>query len=189
MRSPRPQDNLPPPPEVRGDILTVYGGPHIGGDSQQARDRYAREARTPPPANVHHLEEKPAKSSKLETEEITFTNADERWVHHPHNDPLVITTTIGNMNVHRTFVDNGSSVDILYLRAYEQMRLGLHQLTPTPTPLYGFTGDSLTPVGSIKLALTVGTYPRISTVMANFLIVDCPSVFNAVLGRPTLREL
>ena len=146
-------------PEVRGDIRTVYRGPYIGGDSQQARDRYAREARTPPLTNMHHLEEKPSKSFKKEIEDITFTNADGQWVHHPHNDPLFITTTIGNMNVPQTLVNNGSSVDILYLGAYEQMGLGLHQLTPTPTPLYGFPGDSLTPVGSIKLAITVGILP------------------------------
>ena len=93
------------------------------------------------------------------------------------------------MNVHRTLVDDGSSVDILFLKAYEQMGIGLHELTPTPIPLYGFTGDDLIPVGSINLALTVGTYPRISSVMANFLVVDFPLAFNAMLGRPTLREL
>ena len=131
---------------------------------------------------MHHLEEKPSKSFRRETEEITFTDADGRWVHHPHNDPLVITTTIGNMNVRRTLVDNGSSVDILYLGAYEQMGLRLHQLTPTPTPLYGFIEDNLTPIGSIKLTMIVDTYPQISTVMANFLVVDCPLAFNAVLG-------
>ena len=103
-------------------------------------------------------------------------------MHHPHNDPLVITTTIGNMNIHLTLMDKGSSVDILYLGAYKKMGLGLHQLTPTPTPLYGFTGNSLTLVGSIKLAMIVGTYPRISIVMTNLLVVDCPSTFNAVLG-------
>ena len=143
----------------------------------------------PPPTNMHHLEEKLSKSSRKESEEITFTDADGRWVHHPRNDPLVITTTIENMNVHRTLVDNGSSVDILYLGTYEQMGLGLHKLTHTPILLYGFTGDSLIPVGSIKLAMTVGTYPRISTVMENFLVVDCPSAFNVILGRPTLKEL
>ena len=94
---------------------------------------------TPLLSNVHHLEEKPSKSFKRETEDITFIDTDGRWMHHPHNDPLVITTTIGNMNVHQTLVDNGSSVDILYLGAYEQMRLfGLHQLTPTPTPTLGY---------------------------------------------------
>ena len=140
-----------------------------------------REARTPPLTNVHHLEETPSRNSRKKAEEITFTDADGRWVHYPHNDPLVITTTIGNMNVHQTLVDNGSSVDMLNLGAYKQMGPGLHKLTPTLMPLYGFTRENLTPVGSIKLAVTVGTYPQISTVMKKFLVVDCPSVFNAVL--------
>ena len=73
--------------------------------------------RTPTLTNVHHLEGKPPKSFKKETEDITFTDTDGRRVHHPHNDPLFITTSIGNMNVHQTLVDNGSSVDILYLGA------------------------------------------------------------------------
>ena len=110
-------------------------------------------------------------------------------MHHPHNDSLVVTTTIRNMNIHRTLVGNGSSVDILYLGAYEQMGLGQHQLTPMPTPLYGLTGDSLTPIRSNKLAMMVCIYPRISTVMANFLVVDYPLVFNLVLGRSILKEL
>ena len=80
-------------------------------------------------------------------------------------------------------------MDILDLGAYKQMGLRLHQLSPTPTPLYRFTRDSMTPKECIKLAMTVGNYPRISTVMANFLVMDCPSVFNAVLGRPALKEL
>ena len=105
---------------------------------------------------MHHLEEKPSKSFRSKTEDIIFIDVDGWWVHPPYNDPLVITTTIGNMNVNRTLVDNGSLVDILYLGAYEQIGLGLLQLTPTPTPLYGFNGDSLNPVGSIKLAMTVG---------------------------------
>ena len=138
---------------------------------------------------MHHLEEKPSKNSRKELEEITFIKADGQWVHHPYNDLLVITTTVGNMNVHRKLVDNGSSVDILYLNAYEKVGLGLHKLIPTPTPLYGFTRDSLIPVGSINLAIIVGTYLRISTVMANFFVVDYPSAFNAVLGRLTLKEL
>ena len=86
-------------------------------------------------------------------------------------------------------MDNGSSVDVLYLGAYEQIGLGPHQLTPAPTPLYGFTRDNLTLVGSIMLAIMVGTCHRISTVMANLLVVDYPLAFNAVLGRLTLKEL
>ena len=69
------------------------------------------------------------------------------------------------------------------------MGLRLHQLTPAPTSLYRFTGDSLTSIGSIKLAMIVSTYPRVTTVMAKFLVVDCPLTFNAVLERPALKEV
>ena len=45
------------------------------------------------------------------------------------------------------------------------------------------------PKGTIKLAVTVGEYPRVSMVMTEFLIVDCPSAFNGVIGRPLLKAL
>ena len=37
--------------------------------------------------------------------------------------------------------------------------------------------------------MTLGQYPRQSCVMADFLVIDQPSAFNVVLGRPSLREL
>ena len=57
------------------------------------------------------------------------------------------------------------------------------------SPLYGFTGDSVIPKRTIKLAVTLGEPPKTSTVMINFLVVRCPSVFNRVLGRPLLKAL
>ena len=45
------------------------------------------------------------------------------------------------------------------------------------------------PLGTIELALTMGEQPKQTTVMANFVVVECTSAFNAVLGRPSLREL
>ena len=56
-------------------------------------------------------------------------------------------------------------------------------------PLYGFTGDSVIPKGTIMLAVTLGEPPRMETVMIEFLIVKCPSTFNEVLGIPLLKAL
>ena len=39
------------------------------------------------------------------------------------------------------------------------------------------------------MAVTVGEHLRVSMVMTEFLIVDCPSVFNGVIGRPLLKVL
>ena len=80
-------------------------------------------------------------------------------------------------------------MDILYRPALEKMGLGIRHLKPCQSSLYGFAGDSIQPLGMIELALTTGEQPRQTTIIANFVVVDCASAFNAVLGRPSLREL
>ena len=53
-----------------------------------------------------------------------FTDKDAERVHHPYDDAIVITLLIADYTTRRVLVDNGSSVDILYYLAFEQMRLG-----------------------------------------------------------------
>ena len=74
-------------------------------------------------------------------EDIVFTEADARWVHHPHAHALVIIARIDNSNVHRLMVDDGSTIDILYLNAYKRMGMAESDLNPTTSQLYGFTRD------------------------------------------------
>ena len=59
-----------------------------------------------------------------------------------------------NSNVHRILVDNGSTVDIIYLDAYKRTSLTERKLSLTTSPFYGFTGDHVIPKGTIKLAVT-----------------------------------
>ena len=47
----------------------------------------------------------------------------------------------------------------------------------------------MTPSGIIRLPITAGTLPLSRTVLANFIVVDCPSAYNVVMGRPILVEL
>ena len=122
-------------------------------------------------------------------EDITFSERDARQVRHPHCDALVVKAMIANKNVHRILDDNGSFVDILYLQAFERMGLKVSDLKPSPNPIYDFTGDLVVPLGMISLPMTVGEYPRQSYVITNFLVLDQPSAFNTVLGRPSLRKL
>ena len=96
---------------------------------------------------------------------------------------------VANHDVHRILVDNGSSIDILYFQVYERMGLKVGDLKPSPNLVYGFTGDSIIPLGVITLPMTLGKYPRQSCIMADFLVIDQPSAFNTILGRPSLREL
>ena len=39
-------------------------------------------------------------------EVIVFTEIDTSWVHHPHEDALVITAKIANSLIHRVLVDS-----------------------------------------------------------------------------------
>ena len=45
------------------------------------------------------------------------------------------------------------------------------------------------PGGKISLPVTIGEHPRVSTVIADFLVVDSLSIYNTVIGRPTLKAL
>ena len=55
------------------------------------------------------------------------------------------------------------------------------------TPLIDFGGECLIPLGSIDLPVTIGEPPHQTTKMVGFLIVEHPSVYNVILGRPTLN--
>ena len=119
---------------------------------------------------------------------ITFTDADAERVDHPHEDAIVITLLIADYTTKRVLVDNGSLADILYYPAFQQMRLGRDQLRPINSPLVGFSGMKVQHVGIITLPVVVGAYPQQVAKDVNFLVIDCSSSYNAIIGKPTLNS-
>ncbi|GAV79053.1 hypothetical protein CFOL_v3_22518 [Cephalotus follicularis] len=89
----------------------------------------------------------------------------------------------------RILIDSGSSIDILYKHAFDQLRILADQLKPVKTPLVGFTGETIHPLGSINLSVVAGTVPRQTQVEMTFMVVDTPSPYNAIVGRPGLNLL
>jgi len=85
-------------------------------------------------------------------------------------------------------VDNRSSANILYYPAFQQIRLGQDQLRPVNSPLVGFGGMKVQLLGTITLPVVVKAYPQQITKEVNFLVVDCSSSNNAIIGRPTLNS-
>ena len=67
------------------------------------------------------------------------------------------------------------------------MRIDREWLLPSNTPLLGFGGTKVFPVGTITLLVTIGTYPQQLTREVSYLVVDCLSAYNAIIGRPTLN--
>ena len=56
-------------------------------------------------------------------QDMPFNEEDDRGVKQLHNNPLVIMLTIEGFNTKRILVDNGNSVDIIYLPAFQQLKL------------------------------------------------------------------
>ena len=54
--------------------------------------------------------------------------------------------------------------------------------------LVGFGGTRVFPLGAVTLTVIVGDYPQQITRDITFLVVDCSSAYNSILGRPTLNS-
>ena len=55
--------------------------------------------------------------------------------------------------------------------------------------LVGFSGQKVYSGGFITLHVTLGSRPKTWTIKVDFLVVNCPSAYNAILSRPTLNKI
>ena len=69
------------------------------------------------------------------------------------------------------------------------MKLSVKDLEPCNQTIYGFSGEGLAQVGSIRLPVTAGTAPANRTLLTTFIVFDCPSTYNAGIGTPILVDL
>lgn len=98
--------------------------------------------------------ERPKNHHKEEHPPITFSTEDTRGVSQLHDDALVVMLVISNYITHCILIDNGSSANILYLPAFDQMGIERDKLKPIQTPLIEFMGDKLLPLGTIGFLVT-----------------------------------
>ncbi|XP_021713582.1 uncharacterized protein LOC110681765 [Chenopodium quinoa] len=120
---------------------------------------------------------------------ISFSEEDAKGVIYPHDDPLVLILTENGADIKRALVDGGSSANILFARAFDAMRIGRKYLTPVSYPVIGFNGSTVRPEGSIVLQVRMGEGPAVRDVMAEFLVIDVPSAYNAIVGRPLIHDM
>ena len=155
-----------------------------GGESNSARKAHLHSIRSGEVVEVQAVSKMP----RLDTS-ITLSHSDMEGCQHPHDNPLVIRANVANKTVHRVLVDNGSSADIIFTSAFDKMGIGRERLEPVSTHLQGFFGEKVLPLGSIQLVLTLGDRPCQATSTARFLVVDAPSAYNMLLGRPSLNAI
>ncbi|KAL5578025.1 hypothetical protein UlMin_019724 [Ulmus minor] len=136
-----------------------------------------------------NLAEHRDKIPRLSNEPIIFTEEEASGLWHPHKDAIVVSLRIASRKVYKILIDNGSSVDILFCSTLNRMNLVGAKFEPIKSALYGFTGDSVSSEGVLNLPIELGTHPCQHIQSVNFVVVDCPSSYNAIIRRPTLNAI
>ena len=162
----------------------ISGGFTRGGESSSARKAHLRNFRSEETLEVQVV----SKLSRLDTT-ITFSDADLEGFQRLYDDPLVIRAVVANKTVYRVLIDNRSSTDIIFVSTFDKMSIGREKLEPVNAHLRGFSGEKVLPLGLVQSVLTLGDSPCQVTTMIKFLIVEAPSEYNMLLGRPSLNVI
>ncbi|XP_059650198.1 uncharacterized protein LOC132295960 [Cornus florida] len=110
---------------------------------------------------------------------IGFGNGDLSRVQLPHEDPLVISLLMANCMIKRVFIDPGSSANIITKAVFEQLEIPSSLIWPTSSPLLGFDGTKMDPLGVIDLSITAAK----RTLKENFVLTEIHPSYNLIMGR------
>ncbi|KAL2525695.1 Uncharacterized protein Adt_10749 [Abeliophyllum distichum] len=72
-------------------------------------------------------------------------------------------------------------------RVFLGLKISPSKIKLVTTPLHGFGGATVIPEGTIKLLVTLGTYPASVVIMTSFLLVKDPMAYNLIYGHPLLN--
>ncbi|XP_073129074.1 uncharacterized protein [Henckelia pumila] len=173
--TPRRPDKEPREGSSKGVINMISGG-YTDGDSNRAQKSWSKR-------EILGIEARRLDPSPI----ITFGPGELEGVCLPHNDALLIWARVANYDMRRVFVDSGSSVNVIFQEAFEQMDLQGCEIHPVKTSLYGFAGHTVRPSGEVWLPITLGSCDIKKTITTLFTVVEAPSSYNIILGRPALN--
>jgi hypothetical protein len=98
---------------------------------------------------------------------------------------LVLKAQIGTYNVDRIFMDAGSGINLIYTKTLRAMHISLEFLTPTDCSFHGIVpGIANYPLGRIALNVCFGNRQNYRREKLDFEVMDWPSQYHAILGRP-----
>nr|GEW06768.1 reverse transcriptase domain-containing protein [Tanacetum cinerariifolium] len=97
---------------------------------------------------------------------------------------------MGGHMIHRMYIDGGSSMEILYEHCFNRLRPEIkNQMVPATTSLTGFSGETIWPLGQLKLPVTIGDATHSTKAWMNFMVVKSMSPYNGIIGRPGLKAI
>ncbi|XP_056695575.1 uncharacterized protein [Spinacia oleracea] len=139
--SPAPSGDRPAPPMFEKVVNVIYGGSDICGLTSSAAKKINRGEFEV--VKEGQIEDEVALDKSLATMTITFDDSDSTDTQQEHHDGLVISLPIGNTLIKRILIDNGSSANVLFLEALQEMGLEEKSIIRRSTVLVGISGESL----------------------------------------------
>ncbi|GJZ55866.1 hypothetical protein Tco_0611059 [Tanacetum coccineum] len=88
------------------------------------------------------------------------------------------------------YVDGGSSTEVLYEHCFNRLRPKIkNQMVLATTSLIGFSGETIWPLGQLRVLVTIGDADHSTKAWMNFMIVRSLSLYNGIIERPGIREI
>jgi hypothetical protein len=82
-------------------------------------------------------------------------------------------------------VDQGSFVEVMYQGLYEKLGLREANLASFTSLVFGFSGESITPLGKTTLPVLAGPI----NLQTEFIVIQASSPYNAIMGRDWLHKM
>ncbi|XP_057418389.1 uncharacterized protein LOC130712579 [Lotus japonicus] len=161
-----------------GTINTIAGGFGGRGDSQAARRRHVKV--------VSSVQEIPF---GFQHPDIVVSSVDFEGIKTHKDDPIVVMVRINSFNVRRVLLDQGSSTDIIYGDAFDQLGLTDRDLTPYTRTLVGFSGEQVWVRGYLDLDMIFGIDDNAKVLRVRYLVLQVVVSYNVIIGRNTMNRL
>jgi hypothetical protein len=102
---------------------------------------------------------------------------------------LVVKAQIGTYDVDRVFMDVGSGINLIYAKTHRAMHISLEFLKPTDCSFHGIVpGSANYPLGRIAFNVCFGNRQNYRREKLDFKVMDWPSQYHAILGRPAFSR-
>jgi len=121
---------------------------------------------------------------------ISFSRAD-HWCDFdsPGQYPLVVSPIVRSSILHKTLIDGGSGLNILFKNTLPGLGINVEDLEESNKPFYGLIpGRGSQPLGHITMPVTFGDEHNYRSKYIRFEVADIDCSYNAIIGRLALAK-
>ncbi|XP_074299332.1 uncharacterized protein LOC141630404 [Silene latifolia] len=167
-----------PPPHFSRTVNVITGGSELCRLTYSTAKRHATRTKG----------DRPESSCRVNHQNLPSVTFDETYAGsapEQHHDALIITLPIGNCKVKKILVDTGSSVNLIMMETLKGMGFTEKYLAKKAIPLVGFSGKTKHSLGEIIIPTYAGGVNK----QVRYLVIDGPSTYKVILGRPWIHEM